>query len=72
MATRLWLAMWAMCLALASDAGAQYKPTELEQRNEAVIRQHHDATNRGDIVTAAQQRPKCLRCRSRNFSAAQG
>lgn len=53
MATRRWLAMWAMCLALASDAGAQSKPTELEARNEAVIRQHHDAINRGDIAAAA-------------------
>lgn len=37
----------------ASVGSAQSQPTAREARNEAVIRQHHDAINRGDIATAA-------------------
>ena len=47
------LAIVAMAFMLASDVTAQSTPTELEARNEAVIRQHHDAINRGDVAAAA-------------------
>lgn len=53
MAARFRSAVAAVCLVVASDSAAQSTLTELESRNEAVIRQHHDAINRGDIVAAA-------------------
>jgi predicted ester cyclase len=53
MRSRLCMVMSAICLALAAEAGAQPQLTALEARNEAIIRQHHDAINRGDITGAA-------------------
>lgn len=37
----------------ATGAAAQSSLTELEARNESVVRRHHDAINRGDIAAAA-------------------
>lgn len=53
MSKRRWLAMAMMVLMLVSGVTAQSPQTALEARNEAVIRQHHDAINRGDIAAAA-------------------
>lgn len=53
MSTRRLLTTGAMTLMLASDVMAQSPQAALEARNEAVIRQHHDAINRGDIAAAA-------------------
>lgn len=47
------LAIGMMVLLMASDAAAQCPPTAREAQNEAIIRQHHDAINRGDIAAAA-------------------
>lgn len=53
MAIQRRFAMAVMTLMLASSAMAQSPQTAIEARNEAVIRQHHDAINRGDIAAAA-------------------
>jgi len=53
MSTQWRLATVMMVLALAAEMTAQSGPTSLEARNEAVIRKHHDAINRGDIAAAA-------------------
>lgn len=42
-----------LSLMLASAATAQPPQADLEARNEAVIRRHHDAINAGDVATAA-------------------
>lgn len=47
------LVISALLLVVASGAMAQSPGTTLEERNEAVIRQHHDAINAGDVVAAA-------------------
>lgn len=47
------LAAAAMSLLLASGAVAQSPEAALEARNEAIIRLHHDAINRGDVAAAA-------------------
>jgi steroid delta-isomerase-like uncharacterized protein len=47
------LATAVMSLMLASGAMAQSPEAALEARNEAVIRHHHDAINRGDVAAAA-------------------
>jgi steroid delta-isomerase-like uncharacterized protein len=41
-------------LLLASVAMAQAPQESLEARNEAVVRRHHDAINRGDVAAAAE------------------
>lgn len=51
--TRMHLAGAATLIGMASSAMAQSPAGTLEARNEAVIRQHHDAINRGDIAAAA-------------------
>src|SRR5688572_3912454 len=53
MSTKRKWAMGAVALLLALDVEAQSPRAELEARNEAVIRQHHDAINRGDTAAAA-------------------
>ncbi len=40
-------------LIVTPDAAAQFIAATLETRNEAVIRQHHDAINAGDVAAAA-------------------
>ena len=53
-ATRLASSALALTmLALATEATAQTAATAEEARNEAVVRRHHDAINRGDIPAAA-------------------
>lgn len=42
-----------MTLMLASPAMAQSPRGDLEARNEAVVRRHHDAINAGDVAAAA-------------------
>ena len=42
-----------MTLVLASAVMAQSPGAELEARNEAVIRRHHDAINAADVAAAA-------------------
>lgn len=53
MATGMHLAVGATLVVMASPALAQSPAGTLEARNEAIIRQHHDAINRGDIAAAA-------------------
>jgi hypothetical protein len=53
MATKRRMAMVMVALVCASDVTAQAPQTELEARNEAVVRRHHDAINRGDVAAAA-------------------
>jgi steroid delta-isomerase-like uncharacterized protein len=48
-----WLALCLMSLLVASDVTAQQPLADLEARNEAVIRRHHDAINAGDVAAAA-------------------
>ena len=43
----------AVLLMVASGLTAQSSQTAQEIRNEAIVRQHHDAINRGDIAAAA-------------------
>ena len=53
MSTTWRLAIMAMTLMLVAGVTAQDPQTALEARNEATIRKHHDAINRGDIAAAA-------------------
>lgn len=53
MSTQWRVAVVAMTLLMVSDLTAQSPASTLEARNESVIRQHHDAINRGDIAAAA-------------------
>src|SRR5215218_10930471 len=53
MATKRRMAMVVAALLCASDVIAQAPQTALEARNEAVVRRHHDAINRGDVAAAA-------------------
>lgn len=46
-------AMAVMALLCASALSAQSPQSPLEARNEAVVRRHHDAINRGDVAAAA-------------------
>jgi steroid delta-isomerase-like uncharacterized protein len=47
------VAIGVISLLLASGAMAQAPKESLEARNEAVVRRHHDAINRGDVAAAA-------------------
>lgn len=53
MAHGMHLAVGATLVVMASPALAQSPAGTPEARNEAIIRQHHDAINRGDIAAAA-------------------
>ena len=48
-----WLVLSMMSLLVASGASAQSPGADLEARNEAVIRRHHDAIDAGDVAAAA-------------------
>ena len=49
-----WLALTVMSLPVVPGAMAQSPATDLEARNQAVIRRHHDAINAGDVAAAAE------------------